>query len=259
MLEVLRANAQEGRRVLLNDWMRESGGSLFRWRSFVLLIFVPLLALAVRRGEPVERFLGGSWGELYEFGCIVLVLAGLALRAFTVGSVPCRTSGRNTHGQVASSLNVTGMYSLTRNPLYLANSIAYLGVLLYSQDLLLTFAFALFLVVYYERIILAEEAFLLERFGDAYRRWASEVPAFVPRLHGWRRPALPFSVRSVLRREHPTWLAALLSLAAIDLVADYFGGDYSSDWNVTLVVGLAGYLVLHVLNRRTRVLRVPGR
>ena len=45
---------------------------------------------------------------------VALVLAGLALRAFTVGSVPSRTSGRNTHGQVAASLNVTGMYALTR-------------------------------------------------------------------------------------------------------------------------------------------------
>jgi protein-S-isoprenylcysteine O-methyltransferase Ste14 len=245
--------------VLLVDRMRESGGNLFRWRSFVLAIFLPLLALAVHAGEPVERALGASWGEAYEAACIALVLAGLALRAFTVGSVPSRTSGRNTHGQVAASLNVTGMYALTRNPLYLANCIAYVGVLLYSQDLLLTLAFILFLVVYYERIILAEEAFLLDRFGDAYRRWAAEVPVFLPRLHGWRRPALPFSLRSVLRREYPTWLAALLALAVIDVAADYFEGGYSPDWTTAVGLGLAGYLIVHVLNRRTRVLRVPGR
>jgi protein-S-isoprenylcysteine O-methyltransferase Ste14 len=245
--------------MLLNDRMRESGGNLFRWRSFVLVIFLPLLALAVHAGEPVERALGAFWGEAYEAGCILLVLAGVVLRAFTVGSVPSRTSGRNTHGQVAASLNVTGMYSLTRNPLYLANCMIYVGVLLYSQDLLLTLAFTLFLVVYYERIILAEEAFLLERFGDAYRRWAAEVPVFLPRLHGWRRPALPFSLRSVLRREYPTWLAALLALAVIDIAADYFDGGYSNDWALTVALGLALYLVVHFLNRRTRLLRVPGR
>ena len=245
--------------MLLGDRMRESGGSLFRWRSFVLMMFVPLLAWAVRAGEPIERALGGFWGELYEAACIALVLAGLGLRAFTVGSVPSGTSGRNTHGQLAASLNVTGMYSLTRNPLYLANCLTYVGVLLYSQDLLLTLAFTLFLIIYYERIILAEEAFLLERFGDAYRGWAAEVPVFLPRLHGWRRPALPFSLRSVLRREYPTWLAALLALAVIDIAADYFDSGYDNDWTMTVALGLGGYLVLHALNRRTRLLRVSGR
>lgn len=239
--------------MLLNDRMRESGGRLFRWRSFILLVFLPLLALAVQRGEPLEQALGDFWGELYEVGCIVLVLAGLGLRAFTVGSVPSKTSGRNTHGQVANSLNVTGMYSLTRNPLYLANSMVYLGVILYGQDLLLGLAVALFLVVYYERIILAEEAFLLERFGETYRTWASEVPAFIPRRRGWRRPALPFSARSVLRREYPTWFGAVLSLAVIDTAADYVRDGYTYDWSVALGVGFAGYLVLHLLNRRTRI------
>lgn len=245
--------------MLLAERMRTSGGNLFRWRSFVLLIFVPLLGLAAYAGEPVEGALGAFWGEVYEAGCIVLVLAGLALRAFTVGSVPSKTSGRNTHGQVAASLNVTGMYSLTRNPLYLANGLAYLGVFLYGQNLLLTLAFALFLVVYYERIILAEEAFLTERFGETYRRWAAEVPVFLPRLHGWSRPALAFSFRSVVRREHPTWLAAILALAAIDTAADFFAGEYDLDWTAAVALGLAGYLVVLTLNRRTRLLRPLGR
>ncbi len=245
--------------MLLSERMRTSGAELFRWRSFVLMIFLPLLAMAVHAGEPVEQALGGFWGEIYEAGCILLVIAGLGLRAFTVGSVPNKTSGRNTHGQVAASLNVTGMYSLTRNPLYLANCMAYVGVLLYSQDLLLTFAFTLFLIVYYERIILAEEAFLLERFGDEYRRWAAEVPVFLPRFHGWRPPAMSFSARAVLRREYPTWFAAVVALAIIDISADYFEGGYSNDWTVTVALGLAFYLIVHVLNRRTRLLRVPGR
>jgi len=245
--------------MLLGEGMRANGGRLFRWRSFVLVIFLPLLAVATMRGEPIERALGGFWGETYEFFCLMLVLAGLGLRAAAVGFVPARTSGRNTHGQVAASLNTGGLYSLTRNPLYLANCMIYLGVALYSQDLLLTLALGLFLALYYERIILAEEAFLLERFGEAYRAWAAEVPVFLPRLHGWTRPELPFSLRSVLRREYPTWLAAVLVLAAVDFAADYVVEGYTRDWNAVIVASLLGYLVLHLLNRRTRLLRVEGR
>ena len=245
--------------MLLGEGMRASGGRLFRWRSFVLVIFLPLIALATMRGEPIERALGAFWGEAYEAACIALVLAGLGLRAMTVGFVPAKTSGRNTAGQVAASLNTTGWYSLTRNPLYLANCLIYLGVALYAQDLLLALALAFFLALYYERIILAEEAFLLERFGDDYRTWAAEVPVFFPRFHGWRRPALPFSLRSVLRREHATWLAAVLVLAAVDMAADYVTQGYTYDWNTTLALGLAGYLILRWLSRRTQWLRVPGR
>lgn len=246
--------------MLLGQSMRETGGNLFRWRSFVLLVFLPLIVLAVLRAEPIERALGESWGGLYEDACVALVLLGLALRAFTVGFVPAKTSGRNTHGQVAATLNTSGMYSLTRNPLYLANVLIYMGVMLYTQDLLLSLAFAFFLCIYYERIILAEEAFLLERFGDAYAAWAAEVPVFLPRLHGWRQPDLPFSLRSVIRREYPTWFLSILCLGLIDIAADHVGHVQEVDtWQPVLVVALVLYLAAHLLNRKTKLLRAPGR
>ncbi len=249
--------------MLLSERMRDSGAHLFRWRSYVLMIFLPLIALAIWRGEPIERRLGEGWGNAYAAACCLLVLAGLALRAFTVGFVPRKTSGRNTEGQVASALNTTGIYSLTRNPLYLANCTAYLGIMLYTQDLLLSFAFALFLVIYYERIILAEEDFLAERFGSEYRAWAAEVPVFLPRFHGWRPPALPFSLRSVLRREYPSWFSAVLMLAAIDIGADRFTPEDEplsrEPWLVAVAAAAVLYLVLHAVNRRSRLLRAPGR
>lgn len=246
--------------MLLHEKMRRSGSHLFRRRSFVLLVFLPLIVLAISRAEPLERQFGDRVGDLYEVACLALVVAGLALRAFTVGYAPRGTSGRNTERQVASTLNTSGMYSLSRNPLYLANSMVYLGVILSTQDLMLALVVAMFLALYYERIILAEESFLAERFGQAYFSWAARVPVFLPRFRGWERPALAFSFRSVLRREYPTWLGAVLVLAAIDLGADRFGGEVDDDGWVT-IAGLAvlAYLVLHLINRGTRLLRVPGR
>ena len=245
--------------MLLDEQMRRAGERLFRWRSFALLGFLPLVALAVHAGEPIERAVGAFWGDLFEAACVALVLVGLALRAATVGFVPSKTSGRNTQGQVARSLNITGLYALTRNPLYLANCAIYLGVVLYTQDLMLALAVALFLAVYYERIILAEEAFLAARFGDDYRAWAAEVPVFLPRRRGWRAPALAFSFRTVLRREYPTWLGAAVALTVIGQAADWSGGDPDEPWRLIASLAVAGYLALHVLNRRSRLLRVPGR
>jgi hypothetical protein len=47
----------------------------------------------------------------------------------------------------------------------------------------------------------------------------------VPQLSGWRRPALPFSLRTVLRREYPGWFAAVTALAFIEIGADAFGDE----------------------------------
>ncbi|MGB8874133.1 MAG: hypothetical protein WCC75_12145, partial [Desulfobaccales bacterium] len=44
------------------------------------------------------------------------------------GLPPRGTSGRNTQGQVAETLNTTGIYSLVRNPLYLGNFLIWLGL-----------------------------------------------------------------------------------------------------------------------------------
>ncbi len=248
--------------MLLSERLARTGGFFFRWRSFMPLVFLPPVAVALTQAEPIERAAGEVVGGLYEAACIAMVVAGLAIRAVTVGFVARNTSGRKTR-QVADSLNTTAMYSLTRNPLYLGNAITYLGVALFAQNLLVGLAFALFLVVYYERIIMAEEAYLLDRFGDAYAAWARGTPAFFPRLSGWRRPALPFSLKAVLRREHHGWLAAMLALAFVEIGGDAFGHEQQAwvepAWMAAIAAVAAIYLTIHALKRWTSLLKVTDR
>lgn len=248
--------------MLLGEKMAKGGDRLFRWRSYVLLIFAPLMLLSFPQGEVVERLVGDPWDNRYEFVAIAIVAIGLVLRAFTVGFVPAGTSGRNTTGQLASELNTTGIYSLTRNPLYLANCITYLGIFLFSQNFYLTLALALFLVIYYERIILAEEMFLSERFGKEYVDWATEVPVFLPRLSGWSAPSLPFSLRSVLRREYSGWFAAVLVLFIIDSGLTILSENeswFDPGWLVALAAAAIIYLLLRTAKKKTSLLNVEGR
>jgi protein-S-isoprenylcysteine O-methyltransferase Ste14 len=249
--------------MLLGERMSTNGGFLFRWRSFVPLIFLPLMLLTFPATEPVERFLGEIGEEVFEGFCLLLVVGGLLVRALTVGFVPGGTSGRNTRRQVAKVLNTSGLYSLTRNPLYVGNCLTYLGIVLLTQNLLLALTFALFLVIYYERIIMAEEAFLLKTFGQDYADWAVNVPAFLPRTTGWTRPDMRFSIRSVLRREYPSWFAALILLSVVELSETVLGTErgegFDREWLALLAVGAVVYLALHILRRRTRVLDVAGR
>lgn len=92
----------------------------------------------------------------------------------TVGYTPKKTSGRNTKkGQVADYLNTKGMYSIVRNPLYLGNFFMGLGIFLFLCIWWVEFIYTLVFMLYYERIIFAEEQFLVKKFKQQYMEWAT--------------------------------------------------------------------------------------
>src|SRR6056297_231547 len=107
--------------------LRDQGNFLFRHRSYLpIIILVVALALYVFNdfifSEPVER-------QVYEIICVLIGIFGLFIRVITVGYTDDHTSGRNTaDGQVADSLNTTGVYSWARHPLYIGNFFMWLGL-----------------------------------------------------------------------------------------------------------------------------------
>ena len=118
--------------------------------------------------------------------------------------------------QVAESLNTTGLYSVVRHPLYLGNFLMWLGVALFPRSLSFVAAVVFAFWLYYERIMIAEEAFLRERFGERFDAWADRTPAFIPSLRRWTRPRLAFSLRKVLRKEY-NGLLAVVAVAVVTL------------------------------------------
>ncbi len=149
--------------MALREELQRQGNWLFRWRSYLPLIILPLLLIALRNADWLERTVGDSLQNCWEVSCLSISFVGLAVRFVTVGYVPAGTSGRNTKGQKAKVLNTTGMYSIVRHPLYFGNLIITLGLLLFMAiwwfGLIVAFAFCL----YYERIMVAEETFLAKQ------------------------------------------------------------------------------------------------
>lgn len=188
---------------------------------------------------------------------------GLVVRAAVVGYAPVGTSGRNTKtGQRADVLNTTGMYSLVRHPLYLANFLMWIGVSLYCMLWWLTALFALIFWLYYERIMYAEEEFLRRRFGEAYLQWADRTPAFIPKLGPWVKPELSFSPRSVLRREYPGLFATIACFYGMHFYEHVFlehRPDIDPIWTGIFIFGLVAFLGLRLIKRRTNLLLVEGR
>lgn len=244
----------------LREEFERTGNWLFRRRGYLPLLLFPLL-LAAARGSTYPR--GDHRLDLaWEGVCLLVSLIGLALRIGTVGFVPRDTSGRNTGGQLAGSLNTSGLYSVVRHPLYLGNYLMWLGVALFARSWWAPVIVSLVFWLYYERIMFAEEEFLRRKFGPRYTAWAAITPAFLPRLTLWRRPGVPFCLLTVLRREHSSLLALMASLTALEVASDYaYTGHLVVDpvWGTALAVTLVLCLALRAVKHRTRLLHVEGR
>jgi protein-S-isoprenylcysteine O-methyltransferase Ste14 len=83
----------------------------------------------------------------------------------------------------AHRLALTGPYARVRHPQYIGFVLIITGFLV-QWPTLVTLAMYPILVFMYARLARREEAEMLERFGDAYRKYSERVPAFFPRLAG---------------------------------------------------------------------------
>lgn len=242
--------------------LERQGDWLFRHRGVLPLLLLVILipALWVAPTQPLSADAAGL--RLYRGLSIAIAALGFLIRVLTVGCVPGGTSGRNTQGQVAATLNTTGAYSLVRHPLYLGNSLIYLGICSYPGVWWAVLLSALLLALYYERIILAEERFLRATFGPAFTSWAALTPTIVPRWRAWRAPALSFSLRTAARREYSGLFAMVLALAVLHQGLDAIAAHryvFNRSWLIVLIVAGLIYLTLRTLKRRSRLLHVPGR
>jgi isoprenylcysteine carboxyl methyltransferase (ICMT) family protein YpbQ len=162
----------------------------------------------------------------------------------------------------AEQLNTTGAYSLMRHPLYVGNFLICLGWSLFFREWYIVIIAALLYWMYYERIIMAEEKHLAEQFGERFERWSTGTPAVFPRLKSWRKPSLPFSLRTVLRREHSTFFVIILVFTVLELIDHTIVErrfHFDVQWIVIFASGVLVYLVLRTLKNYTELLHVAGR
>jgi protein-S-isoprenylcysteine O-methyltransferase Ste14 len=77
-----------------------------------------------------------------------------------------------------------GVFSIVRHPVYLAEILFYLGLLMLSFSLAAAGVWGI-TIVFLSYISKYEEKLLLARFGDDYAKYMQEVPMWLPRF--WRR------------------------------------------------------------------------
>lgn len=242
--------------MALKEEFEREGNWLFKHRS-ILPVSILLIALLVFTQTALQTKIMMVCSQYVELIFLSVSLIGLGIRIYTVGHTPKNTSGRNTHqGQVADSLNTTGIYSIVRHPLYLGNFFMWLGPALLTENLWFVIAFILFYWLYYERIMFAEEQFLERKFGEKYTSWANQVPAFIPRFSQFKQPAIAFSLKKVLQKEKTGLFLLFLIFALFDLIGEWLKSH--THFNYFLIVGslltMFLYIVLKFIKSKTALL-----
>jgi len=248
--------------MALREDMEKQGNWLFRWRSYLPLLVIPVFIIALREVKLFEHVLGDKAIDRWEALSVFISFLGLIVRCLTVGYVPRGTSGRNTRSQLAESLNTTGIYSIIRNPLYLGNFIIVLGVTLFIQvwwfALMVWFGFWL----YYERIIFSEEEFLRKKFGTLFTDWAEKTPMLIPNFKNWKKPDMFFSFKTVIRREFSTFFSIIVTFFFLEFSTNLLHKGKIGvrlSWVYFFLIGLVIYLIFFILKKKTKLLNVSGR
>jgi protein-S-isoprenylcysteine O-methyltransferase Ste14 len=250
--------------ALFNEF-ESQGNFLFKYRSYLPILLLPI-ALWIVRMMVIQHptLFNLILLTKIEVLAITSCLIGLLIRVITVGYTPKNTSGRNTsQGQVADRINTTGIYSIVRHPLYLGNYFMWLGIGILTGNLCFLVCFTLAYWLYYEKIMYAEEQFLIKKFGDNYISWSKFTPAFIPNISRWNNPDLSFSWKKVLKKEKNGLFAIFLLVFLFNCWTTWLTtGHYWSNktWSLYLMI-ITGvlYFILKLIKSSTKWLDEEGR
>lgn len=231
------------------------GEFFFRWRSYLPLALLPFTGIAIREFHHplVPPLLDSVW----EIACVLLGLGGWVLRFYTAGVIAPGTSGRHTRSFKAAALNTTGPYSVVRHPFYLGNVVIVVAFALFPKTWSMAPVVILSAIGYYACIARREEGFLRQRFGEAFERWAAQVPAMVPNPTLWVPANRRFNWVVAVRREFYTLAEILIVPLVLDLGEDIQEtGTVMFDpvWAPVAVFGGVLFLAIRFLKKRTSLL-----
>lgn len=117
----------------------------------------------------------GDWADLpgailLGLGIVLMVLAVVQMTRHRTTVVPHRE---------ADALVSSGIFGLSRNPIYLGDALVLAGVVLMSGPPVAGLLVPVFMVVIRQRFILPEEARLSRRFGSEFETYARRVRRWI--------------------------------------------------------------------------------
>lgn len=121
-------------------------------------------------------------------------------------------------GRKGETLVTMGPYSVCRNPLYFFSFLGAAGVGAQTGSMVVALICTFVTWGVFRALVVREEAFLLERHGEAYAAYLRSTPRFVPNPILWRPVEC---VEVIPRRVVATFLDAMLFVAAIPVIEGF--------------------------------------
>jgi protein-S-isoprenylcysteine O-methyltransferase Ste14 len=235
----------------------KNGNTLFKYRGQLPVVLF-LLSIPAVYFTDYQFIESNPTVELWLLiTCILLSVFGQVIRAIAIGTSNKYTSGRNTKEQVAEALNTNGIYSMVRHPLYLGNYFMWIGIVLFTFNIWFFLVVSLLFWLYYERIMFAEERFLERKFGDEYVNWSLQVPPFWPSAKNYRKNPIPFSLKTILRREYSGVSATIIGFVFVAFLRDWFTTgvlQWKLSHGIIVLCALLLSFVLRTLKHQTKLL-----
>ena len=142
--------------------------TLFYSGKFSGYITWVILILVISDVKIIDEFSLGYSNELSH----LFLLAGLF--CIIVSLINLGKSIRLGLPEDQTELRVNGLYRFSRNPMYLGFDLLTLSSMILTFNLLII-ALGIYSIIIYHRIILGEELFLEERFGEEYSNYKAKV------------------------------------------------------------------------------------
>ena len=227
--------------------MVKLGNFLFHNRNglfpiFYAMLFVPSPELFA---NPVTAMVIG----------FAITVSGQLVRVLTIGLAYIIRGGRDRR-VYAEELVTTGIFAHCRNPLYVGNILILGGLGVASNSYLFVVIFAPVFLFFYQAIVLAEEDFLKQKFGEKYRLYRQQVNRWIPALKGLRSTIsdMKFKWKRVIIREYNStyiWLSG----AVLIIMKHFYFHDDMFDFNRALIIFITLLIVLLSLYLFARYLK----
>ena len=233
------------------------GNFFFRYRNWLFILFYAALFIP---SPPI--FSPRQFGHNYHLPPIIIGLlvtcSGQLIRGLTIGLAYIVRGGKEGK-PYAEGLVTEGIFNHSRNPLYIGNILMLLGIGILANSLIYVgIVIPVFLFIY-QAIVLAEEKFLRNKFGESYDQYCLKVKRWLLRLKGLRNTfrSLHFNWKRWILKEHTTqfiWLAGIILILLLNY--PQLTGNHRQDRNLLLVVLLGALSLLYVT---VRFLKKSGR
>lgn len=224
--------------------MVKLGNFLFRNRNgifplFYLMLFVPSWEVFT---NPVTAMLIG----------LSVTVIGQLIRIITIGLVYIIRGGKDRR-VYAEDLVTTGIFSHCRNPLYVGNILILVGLGIASNSLLFMAVFTPLFLFFWQAIVLAEENYLRNKFGEQYNEYCKRANRWLINFNGIGKTlsSMQFKWKRVIIREYNSTYIWMTGAVLIMMKHFYFHKDqFDFRQNLPIFISILVLLLLLYLFAR---------